>query len=71
MADTPLLLLEVESSPLVPNVVKRLRGPVEHDKGGVFLTPSLMRVGSSLGAPNLTQTLCAQQARLVELLRLG
>ena len=34
MADTPLL--EVESSPLVPNVLKRFQSIVAHDKGGVF-----------------------------------
>jgi hypothetical protein len=34
VADTPSL--EVESSSLVPNVLTKFRGTVEHDKGGVF-----------------------------------
>jgi hypothetical protein len=37
VADMPLL--EVESYPLVPNVLARFRRTVEHDKGRGFCSP--------------------------------
>jgi hypothetical protein len=40
VADTPLL--DVESSPLVPDVLTRIRTAVAHNKGGVFAWQGLL-----------------------------
>jgi hypothetical protein len=53
VADTPSL--DVESSPLVPNVATRFRKRVAHGNGGVFLFPpgSIEFPAGALSQPQL------------------
>jgi cephalosporin hydroxylase len=60
VADTPSM--EVESSPLVPNVATRFRRTVRHGTGGVFYARTQISAGSPRELLSLGISSCLNRA---------